>query len=894
MSDSALISTALRVSPSVLSAVITDLAAQQSDGGRLVIDLAYQLDGYAAANDGADVQLITDTGRALAGGMASTMADWSVLEADFRSALATLEDLEGKSNALRAEVANLPIVDVDPTAVANLNARFDAIRESEDDVYRGLQGAIDGASTGEDVVIDAAGIEDVIGRSVDGVDDADTLFTLFEALALVADYGTDGSFDIGELNDADRRQFEALVGLGEASPGDALLFATAGNDDFVDGLVSALETRDGATLESVLTDIEATIRSGETPEAAGLPESVFPQPYLELQVLEAEVDGPLRTELDANSGWVWLPDPIDIFDDPSGRDAAEGLIDENLARQAELRELLGIGGDPGIGRNATLSTGGTAAALLTHAGVGTFWSDRFAQQIYSDGIWETGSNDGGFAALAPHIADDSDNAVAFYNQLGADGSASLVLAYRDGSPESFAAFGDGLGLAAESGQLDFTAVDYVSAGNRNGGQDGSPLQLLAMSDTIPDGFLIDATVTQMHFSESLEHQFLKIGLMGRGPYAEGPGDYGDSPTLVMLDRIGDREPQVLLDLMDSLGPKRADWLLRYEPRWGDPPAGWETDEGNRLTKMLVDIADPTRTGDPNLSDDAAAWILNGAGNPSDYEELGLPAPVGDAVENIILDRNTVIVQSPSGDADLLAAGIDRPRFDHRFDEATIDNAIEAVFRGGGGDELLAFQNGLVRDVVTVALAEGGGDPAAMVDLAWLGEMDGRINGGMERADIAEAHDLDARNGAIQSVIGTATEAAIGARVPGADDLVGGSVADQLVGHGLGFADSEGRFLPTDNELRAWEDRWGAENAEPLVLNGSLLSALEANDRIVFPNGLTTATDVVDADIPLRSIPILDDDGKPLVIDGEPVTVADWTSNFFVLLNEQGKVERSGE
>ncbi len=658
---------------------------------------------------------------------------------------------------------------------------------------------------------------------------------------------------------------------------------------------------------------------GSTPKQVALPDELFPEDYVELQELEAELEGDLRRELDDASGWVWLPDLIDSEDDGDARAAAEAKIDANVARQAELREALGIDGDPGIGSDGQLTIGSASAVMIDHSGAGGFWGERFATNLQENDWDDNKGSQVGFDYMAPHIAGDEETAVAFYNQLGPEDSAHIAGTYEDGMRETYVQLGDGLGLAAASGDLNFDGAEYVRG---HGPMRVSPVQLLAVSENIPPEFMVEATAESLRLSENSQGE--AYNTMGEGgPYDDvpddvsfypepgtndtlevgnyrgqtEPGSYGrptDDPSLVMLDLIGDDGAATTIDLMEELGPENADLITRRDNGHGTPPVGWETKNPDgtttyRLSEILYETTKPGDGVSQTDADNAAVWLVESAGNPSDRHDLAVNAATGDTIEKVFIDNPTAMIQSPGRDRDLEVANQKRGRIDAELNEATVDNALEAVFLSGEGDELMALKELLIPTAVAEGLDNGDGDPKAMSHTAWLGEIDGRIDGGMSRAKIVESSDLDARNARSQAVLGTVAESYLGL-VPGVGNPIGGAAADQLVGEVLNQAENQG-FLPTNNELEAWKQRWQGENAETTTQRYQILQTLDKNNRLDLPPGVTVDDVMNNGEPRLYDIRILDSEGKPIIKDGKPVTAEDWDDRLRAFNFQNDGVEK---
>lgn len=848
----------------------------------LAVSLVWLMDAYGTDHEGPDIGVVTTTGRSVVEALASLRI--ALVDVDMALAIAEerLEGLAAASEALWVSAHALqPMApEVDPGSVERLDARFAEVRADEDDVYRRLEVALADAPSGMPVELDAAGVAEVIGREAGSLFFGETVRSdLLPLLRQAGRYERDGRFDLMPL--------VVMAGLVQAGadPG-TIEDLTVADRTFVTAVLAAVDdpANDFDDVDAVLAAVTEAMVEGSTPERAGLASELFPESYV---VLQRAVTG-------------------------------AAVVDQD--EQVELAS--GIGAELRRGRYE-LSPGAAAVAMMEVSGTERLWVRLFARALADQHLTSTARDDlVGLQFVAPVIAGAETHAVLFFNELGAEGAALLPSMYLDGNRPTYELLGDALGLAADSSRLGFDGAEFVRSAL---GSDvvASPLNLLAVSDEIPDRFLVDATAESLRLTGDIDFvhpdayamgEFVQpVGyLMGNGPYADNDAeritallleqgddfDFADhllrygSPdvdaNLVMLSMIADRPFEVTFDLLMTLGSEHADALLRYDPNHGRPPPNWPPPSGmSDLAAALWRVADPNQTGDQALSDRAARWILEGAATPAPDAEVAVRYDVGQVIELILIQRPTLLADD-SG-LRLEQAGIERPAFDGSFDDDMIGTVVEAVFRSEdgdrrGGDALLTFQNGLIRDVVLHALAEGDGDPTAIGDVEWLGEVFARIDAGAEQAEIAAATEVDARNDRIHSYLGTAAEALGAWRIPGGDTLFGGALGDQTIGFLLGLADDRGRFLPTDHEARAWQNRWMAEDYEPKLIRMMLLRALVTEGRIELPPGVTLDDYALSDAILPNDLPVLDSDGNEVVVDGEPVTFRDWRSVFIQMVD----------
>lgn len=890
---------ALRADPDDFRRAADHIRACHDAGQQVLAVMSDVVSAYRRAQVGPDLDVIVASTDALIGDMRASIAWYPDLADAFSAAHAALSEAQWSSDDLYRRASTLAD---DPAsgAPADLQPLFDQIRAEEDLALRTLTATIQEIAVGDPAPAwDAAAVEDLLTTVVGTVEDRAVRYAAATAVTVLRDQLTDGRVDLvaglvagqgrrfSQLSSADQAQVIGLLVDGRTDFASALSLAADGDDRFVGAVLEVLGDDQPAasgqtkpvSLDGLLDVLTTALQRGWTPDEAGLPPALFPAAYVELKALEAEENGSLRVQLDDRSGLVFVPDSVDPFADRDGRRAVEELLAANGARQAVLRQVLGIDGSIGPADRVRLSPGAAAEALIGHAGAAPVWTARLAGELADGSLLRTGARELGLDVVAPRLAVDAEAAVAFYNGLGAEGTAGLLGTYREGMQPTFRALADGLGGAAATEKLAFTGADYVRAEEPAG--TGSTAQLLVITDEIPDGFLAEATAEMLRLSEALRASGRWQTMGSSGPYVDRTGGgerflvrSGD-PTadagLVLLDALADREPVALFQVLAGLeGSGDMAALVRRTPvvpRSGGGPEG----ASDRLAAALIELTSPTATGDRTLSDTASAWLVGAAGNPGSDDDLAVVPAAAAAVEHILFSQPTAMVLSAPS---LAKAGRDRPAFAAGLDEQTISNALEAVFRSGDGDRLVVMREVLVPYLVSEALVVGDGDPAAIGAPGWLGEIDGRIDGAMSRAGIDAAHDLDARNAMIQSLAGTAAETAVGLKVPGAGSTVGGAVTDQSVGQLIDVIDNAG-LLPTDNERNAWAERWRGENEEPIDLAYRIYRALRATGRLAVPDPsvLYTPTDGA-----FRDLVVVDSAHQPVLsADGRPVTVDDWAS-----------------
>ncbi len=177
------------------------------------------------------------------------------------------------------------------------------------------------------------------------------------------------------------------------------------------------------------------------------------------------------------------------------------------------------------------------------------------------------------------------------------------------------------------------------------------------------------------------------------------------------------------------------------------------------------------------------------------------------------------------------------------------------------------------------LEAGNGDPDAMIDTEWLGEIDGRIDTALNHTDYTPPETLSEVE--IKRVIdtGLAPLIAKSVNIEPTDELtkaISKTVATYDYTAGTGNSDEE--------------QKWTDENAETLVVRYQLLKTLEDAQHVQLPPNITVQQALEGENkIPLFDIPILD--GNQATNDNEPIYASDWYENFSVFELQNAFVEK---
>lgn len=254
-------------------------------------------------------------------------------------------------------------------------------------------------------------------------------------------------------------------------------------------------------------------------------------------------------------------------------------------------------------------------------------------------------------------------------------------------------------------------------------------------------------------------------------------------------------------------------------------------------------------------------------------------PVDDGLVDAAIVDPTILIHSSNLDEHLGEAGLAAGPTHGDYTAELVDRSLVAAI-DGGDDRPFMLRQALIPTLVTAALTSGAGDPAALSSTGWLGRLDGRLDAALTATGYTPAGEPP-------------TEADVTAVVePGLLQLaaissgIGANRIDRTVI--ITAVDAVDRFAGTGGGDS--QAAWASENGESLYVSAVVLATLHANERIAYPEGITSANGVIDADIRLDTIPVLDGNGEPLVIDGQSITAEDWAAEFGTFLFEAAKVE----
>ncbi|MCP5033850.1 MAG: hypothetical protein GY939_18780, partial [Actinomycetia bacterium] len=408
------------------------------------------------------------------------------------------------------------------------------------------------------------------------------------------------------------------------------------------------------------------------------------------------------------------------------------------------------------------------------------------------------------------LARDEALAVSFFNHLGPESTARLGELFPAMKPESsdqadvmtlaMQQMANAMGTAAASGQLDFGGADLINA--REDWWRVHPAHLIVLSETMPDGFLFDATVAAINSGD---------GFLGRGPLrglTEGPDRLARSSSQLALRLADQNLPLVLAALQAADDPRVA---LRTSPtaEWGE---------------LLVALTLPEITGDPNLSTEAAIWIVDAAGRDNQplYREQAK------AVEQVIFSRPTMLAQGSSAAGNLEAAGLDSEGTYLSLGRETTDRALVNIFKAGQGDYMRMLEENMPSVIVKDALVVGF-HPADHATA--YGTIAGSIVGAQLDVGIEDARSADARNAQFRGLLDSTIGAGIGTVASGvklAPVFVEAFGTDQAVGQSVDLLP----MLPTDQELSYYQIIFQMEIDHDLEAAVRVVAALAEGGNLV--------------------------------------------------------------
>ncbi|MCP4227504.1 MAG: hypothetical protein GY773_29520, partial [Actinomycetia bacterium] len=461
------------------------------------------------------------------------------------------------------------------------------------------------------------------------------------------------------------------------------------------------------------------------------------------------------------------------------------------------------------------------------------------------------------------LASNEALAISFFNHLGSETTGDLAglfpasgpdLSYQTGPLNTtMQQLADALGRAAASDQLEFGGADLINA------SDGAP-HLLILSETMPDGFLLDAAVASINRGDGDVS-------VGPGPLwglAEPQESFGSVASQLVL-RLAERNLSLVFDALQAVDDPHLALRAGSTAEWGE---------------MLVALTLPELTGDASLSTEAAIWIVDLAGGFELNEEQAK------AVDQIIFTRPTMLVQGRMADTYLVAAGLDTEgTYLSLGPEATVQ-ALLRIMEAKQGDYLLLLEENMVSVMVETALAVGF---YPLAETTAYGMIDGTIEGAyltVSLEDVRSAEALDAR---FRSLPDTTIGAGLGAVKEGvklSPTFVEGIQIDQAMWH-----DVDPMSFPStdDGELSYYQALVKKELEHDLNDAVQLIVALADAGNLVEEgtDSLFTRTDFEDYleryenRLVSTKLHVVDAEGQPVPkssnsdSDFEPLTVEQW-------------------
>jgi hypothetical protein len=339
-----------------------------------------------------------------------------------------------------------------------------------------------------------------------------------------------------------------------------------------------------------------------------------------------------------------------------------------------------------------------------------------------------------------------------------------------------------LGTAAATGDLEFDGADLVKANRRS---DNHPAELILFSETIPTWFLAQASAA------AIDWTFL-------GSSTRRTKDVERQ----LIAELADRSLHTVVDVFDAVDNPGRVLRLGLDEEWSD---------------FLVSLTLPEITGDPELSTQAAVWIVDTVGRP-DVRPWPRDAQLA---EKVLFNRPTMLVQGPGAADHLRDAGLGVNDAYLSLGDDTTERALRRIFEAGQGDYLRMLEEYMVPILVSNALAEGVYPPSST---AAYGMIEGSITAAQMAVGIEDARSVDARNAVYRSLLDTTIGAGLSAGSAGvelAPVFVEAFVVDQAVGQGMDLLP----MLSTDTELDFYRDLYQAELDHNQVANIRLVTTL---------------------------------------------------------------------
>lgn len=633
--------------------------------------------------------------------------------------------------------------------------------------------------------------------------------------------------------------------------------------------------QDLAYQDRLLThDALDAMQRGLHPNEAGVPPEYFPPEYVSMKDLDAEIVA-LEADRDDADGFAWWRW------DNDGERIAE--IDAELSAKRTERAALADG--LGASGGGYLTEVEAIAALGDHTGDQAWegeqygrWTNEheelFGHNEYGSVIlnYRSGRSYGDeYTRIGNELVGRPEVALAFYNEVGADGAAHLPTALADSVglgndgedlDEVLEDFSVALAEASEldhpdgSPRLEFTGDELMAGPLTNNGSAWQTVYdpaFLFVSGDFDQQFLVDATAELLRQVEENPDRAPAVWLAQSeyGPSAYVPGEDSRNILLARSSEDQDLVTAVVAEL-DSTGD--LDLLLSPEVPFAFTYRGDDSYHPN----LASDAPIATFLVIAGSDDLTANTIMNAAFDDPDPFSDSLVAAGIDG----IMAQHATLMYDPSV---LQAVGIEQTSIN---DHTPPGRAIDAeawrtvhgkVFAHGQGEALTAATFGLVDEAIGGSLDTGEFDATLVDPFATMA--------GSMRAETSEAHfayfaELDEETRRRNQRLNTAVNIGF--------DLVG-SLPHPVFAIGAPIGSALYTYFDplaasTDQELEAYRDQYTqlqvagqdvGNRWQTYVYHRCLAAAMEINETTGEPYGATVALPSGEQ----ASVPITYEDGE---------------------------------
>ena len=238
---------------------------------------------------------------------------------------------------------------------------------------------------------------------------------------------------------------------------------------------------------------------------------------------------------------------------------------------------------------------------------------------------------------------------------------------------------------------------------------------------------------------------------------------------------------------------------------------------------------------------------------------------------------TILIQGPNAEQHLTDAGLTPGPTHNTYTAESVNASLLAAVEAGDGDRLYTLKQSLIPLIVTTTLTTGNSDPQTLPNLAWLGHIDGRI----DLALTFGQHEPDPNTKLDPTPL---IEPGLVPLVATSTEIDPNQINLELVTE---IVDSLHNTHQADPTLPHHQRIVIEENLETAAQSTALLTTLHAAGYADIPEG-QTADDFFST---LYEVPILDESGNPLIINGTPITADDWLKKFAAYTYTNDDVER---